>query len=981
MSKMMKRLMLLSTLLFAFTACDLFTNFETPNSVVLKTEADFKVPLGTLGVGKDLIDLNEVLGPESIQKSMGSSLGSNVAFYNYIPDSTDDTLKYLIHYPLYTVPLDIGSYLDGLDIDGIFNDDSMGFSFNQKLDLPAVAINQTLDLFDVSKIKSTFINQVSASIAGSAFETALIPEPGKNPFTGEVISVTASDYMQGYDTISVEFDFAEGIEYKDGSGFDFKFERTDSNELSSDFSFKISAKIIDMDGNEVPGCKAENVELRDGGVFTIPFKGTIPSKIKVKLNGTLSNGTLDVLGLHSHSYKITPALNPNTDIAKISNITANPSDFGIELPEISQTVSLASAAGYFETAEIGEGSVIVQAVMPAGWSNFVCNTDLTISGAGLGTITVPDGSEPGSYFLNKKLDLKGKTFAPSKEDSDLSVKGSISFEIKNATIDFTKASDQTITANVACSLNKLASATIDFSSDRYASLPLPYSIPTDGSANSIEAPGELLSYVSEIDFPKYRHDADGNPTSEQAGGFGVTCDVVNSFPAGNNIPISIKSNFFSYSKNAEIRGYGSSESNSENWTSYFTAKLPSYDPDVKKYIDFTVSIPDKITLSNIEMNKSYELGVSNVKLVVDWDSIVFNTSAASVEGQQDLSDFDIVGALDDALEGTTFKDLMSNMQLSEIPVYLFAQQPEESPLGTITLDGSVNINYVHKDENQIDKPETIELFPNGISFTDPMEWPAGGTDINSDSPVTKVLEKRKTDKDYIDFSKIVNDKPQGLSIDYNVKLQGNEGAGMKRIYYNQILALAGAGAMNISIDLAMEIPLALNLLKASELSIMSYVNPDWENNPSLDLFNRTGENTLAQYKDYASAIEYFSINLKNQVNNMFDLRDANGNSAFYIVVDDRAASGFYTKVDFVTASESPIKITNDQINQIFNSSVFHPKIAVVLGSDEAVSTFSIGRSFLEKSSEEKADDYLFATDIIVEVKADPDSEILLWKSN
>lgn len=89
---------------------------EIPESVSVKTNARFQAPMGTAKY-----DVTKKLGPDSIRSKIQDALGDKATVYTYAENSSDDTLRYLIHFPAFNVPVDISSYLDEMEFEANFD--------------------------------------------------------------------------------------------------------------------------------------------------------------------------------------------------------------------------------------------------------------------------------------------------------------------------------------------------------------------------------------------------------------------------------------------------------------------------------------------------------------------------------------------------------------------------------------------------------------------------------------------------------------------------------------------------------------------------------------------------------------------------------------------------------------------------------------------------------------------------------------------
>ena len=92
-----------------------------PSEVDVKTDAEYNVCIGSFSP-----DLSSLLSTDEIGNGIRSGLASDNStavpkLYDYVPNSADSTLTYLLNYPVYNVDLDLSGYLDGIDFGGVFS--------------------------------------------------------------------------------------------------------------------------------------------------------------------------------------------------------------------------------------------------------------------------------------------------------------------------------------------------------------------------------------------------------------------------------------------------------------------------------------------------------------------------------------------------------------------------------------------------------------------------------------------------------------------------------------------------------------------------------------------------------------------------------------------------------------------------------------------------------------------------------------------
>ena len=964
------------------SSCSFFSNMQVPESVAVKTDAKYSVPLGTASY-----DISSVFGKDTLKTTMQNSLGSTASVYDYVLSPTDDTLTYLLHYPVYRVPVDIGSYLDSLDLNSALDGDK-GIAFSQSIALPTVAINQT-QAIDIPDVSGDILSSMKANMG--SFEFSSVPEPGSGN------TLDAANYLSGHDSITIAGKYAGEVTYDTGSAVNVVLKRKDTKELSANYSFKLTVKIVKAEDETAVLAKSDPVEVRDGGTVSVSIATTLPQNLKVLMTGVLSGGVDD--SAHIHTYDVTMNLSNETKVEKISNLTATASDLGINLPSINQVVSLADMVGYFTEATIAQdcGSVSVTALTPSTWEGITCSPHITLGGAGLTTEDLVDGAAVAgkTFFINKYQDLSGKTLKPTSNDSDIKVTGTLDITIQNATIIFNNGSSaQKIPIAITCGVSTLSSANIDFTSSKVSKS---YSLPTDGSSGSVAIPSELLNYVKKIDFcntdDHYKHASDGTKTATLGKGFGVTCNVVNSLPAGNNdLPITLTSNFFKYNMSASLDATGSDTATAETWNKYpLVDDLSTYDKTVTHYVDFSFALGSSATLHNLVMGSTYSFGISDVKLLYDWDTVTLDLSGQKVEGAKDMSFLDLSSLLSALPISST--DL-KKIQVTALPVYFYAQKPTATSiansLGDISFTGTISTTYDYLDSNNttVSKKKAVlgTMAPDGTiseanaPCVDNIIWPTDtSTAITSSSDVASHLKYVAGDKTGAsftkDFAEIINDSPKNMNLNYSLTMKGSGGNDIK-LYATTVDEVKNSSSedktLNIDIDMAAVLSFSLNLTDAISMDIMSYLDSTWETDYTTDLLKRDSGSTYEAYTKYVDAIEYVGMEYTVTNNLLPDL-----NLSMKIVdhgTNANVSSGnALTKdIPFTNGSNS-FQLSSDEIEGVMTEAgyPFHPYINIVLGKSGETTALNLQRAALSSSK-------AFEAQVIAVVKMDGDTPITVW---
>ncbi|MCR5219011.1 hypothetical protein, partial [Treponema sp.] len=305
----------LTVWLFSFLSCKDLFNMQVPETVSVATDAEYNVNLGTLKY-----NLSDSLSTSAITEQMQSSLGDSLELYNYIQDDDDETdedesdiLSYVLHYPVYEVPIDIGSYLDDLDFDSVFSSADFGFNFDQTISVPSVSGSSTsqIGLDFMEEFQSTIDSNLSAN--GFTIDTCY--EPGIQ---------TELETNHGSIEIIAE---AERIYYQSGSAVEIIFTKTDSTDCSEDFVFK-GKGFLSSDGTNEDLGSSDWVSVKDGGTISIPLdtEDGLPSTFYICLKGSSTGGE----ALVAHSYEVSIGLSSASALSKIENVRKTSSDLGID---------------------------------------------------------------------------------------------------------------------------------------------------------------------------------------------------------------------------------------------------------------------------------------------------------------------------------------------------------------------------------------------------------------------------------------------------------------------------------------------------------------------------------------------------------------------------------------------------------------------------------------------------------------------------
>ena len=368
----------------AFTAA---CGLQPFSSVRIKAKPTVYVPLGEKSITEAEVFTKL---EETLQKN-----NKNIRLYRYQPSGGDDKLRYLVHYPLQTLELDISKYFNGdpLGNGGSGDNAALSQNFEKKISVPNLQQKKDVSI-DVSGINQELLNRFNT---GTAIRIT-IPS-GIAPLLSHRQSVNVS--FTGFNTIS----FENGAKLTLSSS-------------STTVVYTITAATMKSNGASVTG--------------TISPDG---KKIEFPLNGiTISNALVFNLTLNLTSGSDNISLDSNLEgvIKKVTGVTA--SDIDVSLPP--QTIPL-SLPAEFEKATIAAGSMKFTAQMPNEWSDITIEEKMKVVQSGSDGFSI----DPSDYRpLENTISLENQKL---NNQSTLSCTPAFKVKLNNAT--YTKQDSLTIT--------------------------------------------------------------------------------------------------------------------------------------------------------------------------------------------------------------------------------------------------------------------------------------------------------------------------------------------------------------------------------------------------------------------------------------------------------------------------------------------------------------------------------------------------------
>ena len=348
----------------AFTAA---CGLQPFSSVRIKAKPTVYVPLGEKSITEAEVFTKL---EETLQKN-----NKNIRLYRYQPSGGDDKLRYLVHYPLQTLELDISKYFNGdpLGNGGSGDNAALSQNFEKKISVPNLQQKKDVPI-DVSGINQELLNRFNT---GTAIPITILP--GIAPLLSHRQSVNVS--FTGFNTISFE------------NGAKLTLSSSSTTVVYTITAAEMKSNGRSRDAETISG---QNIEFSLDGI-------TINDTVSFQLTLNLTSGSGDIfLGTSLEGV-----------IEKATGVTSD-TDIDINLP--AQFVPLTLPAD-FEKATIAEGSMKLSTQMPDGWENIVIKEKMEVKQSGSdGFLISPSDYRPlGSNISleNQNLNKQQLSYTPA----------------------------------------------------------------------------------------------------------------------------------------------------------------------------------------------------------------------------------------------------------------------------------------------------------------------------------------------------------------------------------------------------------------------------------------------------------------------------------------------------------------------------------------------------------------------------------------
>ena len=868
-------------------------NWKIPESVSVKTDAEYNFTIGTFSE-----KLSKYLSVDTLTEQMESS-SSDVSFYvyDYYPESDRQKIasggtasqKFLVDFSLQEIPIDIGSYLDKMD----FADQLKGMSFDQTFDVPDLSVSSFEEPINLSDI-----NKKIRENADLNFGAITIPHG---------INGTLSEEQCPLQNVTVNAPEFKALEFYSGS-LVLNIICNETPVVSTNL------KISLLDGDDKEITSVSNVDLLTQSEIFLPLAGkTLVPKMKLKVSGTSSGGTSG----NNSTYSISASFSDDSTISRATGLTMS-----IDPVSINQAVEIETEDA-FVSCEIGDKSETEKSILsittklPDGWTGVTATREINLSGA----ITAADAEfdktgESDEYLIKRTLLLNGKTYSKKETggvlSGDINVGGTINISLNNADIVLPNGEAPKIMISTLCGITKVKSMTIDLS--KYES-----PIETKVEVNE-DLPSEVSDFIEKIQL---------NPS-------GMNVKYYNTLPAENDIEFTVKSGFFGIADKTDTMTGGTGTADEPSGKMEFLGEGKTVNTASENIIDFSAEMgfpgkteknPDYVTLKNIEIGKSYAVGVT-VEPVFDWESITLKTASTPVTGNVDtgLNVSEIFKSLTDELGDDSF---ISRIELTQIPLYLYSIVP--SVIEDFTFTGELSAAAYDAEDNLVgEKIKITDDFVISDSVLPALEFNA------ADSIVTGFGD---TSHHSTNIADLFNAHASGnIKIDYDFQLGKNETEGGDSVIMIAKTDLEQFDEDSVSIRLHARFVLPLEL-KVAELdenpneSVVIDIMKLMDLEKGDDLFSRSEPTDLDDMEKYIDAIDSAGIrySVKNNV--------LQSDKVPYIELDTQDDS-LQNEMYNISFSTGTLNIEIDDMKDILRSYPFSPTVKLKI----PVGTYKIPRN-------------------------------------
>lgn len=885
-------------------------DMKKPETVKIKSSgAKYSLPLGQVD-----FEINKYLNATELSENISSS---DVEVYDYNCRGQDSVQEFLFNFPLTSIPLDFGEFLEDLNIEQTLGDGlSQEFSVPGKFDF-----STTVDLPDINKlIVSSFVQEPVG---------LYVTEPGYGK------TKSSSDY--DWDPLSIEVDFTspsfKTVEFSTGNLL-ITFFNTDLS-ASASFSLNVIPVLYDSEKNEVARSYSpvDVAQCKTDGI-TVPLDisgAKIEPTMYLVFEGSLENGTED----KNIIYTVLVTMDTESKVSKVSGLNMDTTVIESLQPgsasiPITTSIDMSSLSKFLISAKVSDGSLNYYAEVPSGWHGISCNTNLTISGgisASNSEFMNASESSKANYIVNKTLDLAEKDISPT----DINIDGTMYLSFVDASFEFSDSDPTTLTLVGEALLTKLVTVYLDI-----AKL-----IDMSEFGQTVEVPfgDSVEQYIDTITFTKL---------------------AVNATPETNlDANITLVANLTSTAMNLTA-GDGLEDEYAFVDASDDSLFLETDDewtcdikPGVTPSLDFNFNMDIKgsdgtiVYMTSMDTSTTYYIK-SSVAFDFDWEKVVLNSANTENEGSFDAS-LNLKSTLNSFFEEDN-NEILDNVQFDDISGYIFVTRPTFTATDEVTEDPlkdlnsfTGNVRAIYDDTTVYligteDTDKTMELVQTKTDFTsladengtiDDKANPLFPTQaqINQISEGTLTLADLPESYNFSDMvsssalSEIFNSYSESCSMAYKIKLNSSSDEKLT-LTKAAVESLKTDGKCTIELSICMRIPMALSITNNINIEdVLALGGQAIED----DMFNRDSVDDTSNITKYSDLVKSITCT--------YFIKSTTGLTMQAGFVDD--ATGINKTIEIgSTEDEHAFGLSSSEIDTILSTYPFTPKIPLRIGESK-----------------------------------------------
>lgn len=472
----------------------------------------------------------------------------------------------------------------------------------------------------------------------------------------------------------------------------------------------------------------------------------------------------------------------------------------------------------FESCEVKQGKLFTEIIIPSDWEGVSVSYSFSANGG-----LVVEESEGETSETKKTIDLANKEI--TKEQVNATAKITLTVQSGYS------VSSSPLMLKISSDIESLKTLNVNLSD-------------------------VTTSFNKKEDLPEGMKDAFSKIYLSSSG---VKIDYVNTLPAGNNINLTVKSEFFELNKTGVLEA-----ANTQGELELLSDSSKEIDIDNSSSYDFGVNIslpgaepsePQKVSLQNVKFGDTYQISM-NITPVLNWEKIVLKEGFAKNDKKE------LPFNIKELLSSVSDKNLFANIEIKSLPIYVFFTKPQTNGSNLFTnskFTGKMSVYYgketgANKEiisQTLVDENSTDENIPKEIGFVDYPE-------LNISEDNKKVL----TSLDNVSFSlkgdvaKIINSAMKdtngsgnSLYVDYDLEFT-NGSNGELEISKDD---LATKGSIGVYIYIVL--PFEFRVSEEVKVSAQKLLNDTIDG----DIFGRKSKDDFVNVEDYFALINSASV--------------------------------------------------------------------------------------------------------------------------